>query len=164
MAPLKAFLLAARAAKTPVFGVCFGHQIMAETFGGKAEKADTGFVVGARAYQVGDREVRAHAMHQDQVTETPPGAVVTASAPYCPVAALAYDFPAASIQFHPEYTAPMMADAADIFEGWMITPEDAAETRASLAPGDVEPDLWGAETAGFFRAHCDRAGQPPRSP
>ena len=58
----------------------------------------------------------------------------------------------------------MMADAADIFEGWMITPEDAAETRASLAPGDVEPDLWGAETAGFFRAHCDRAGQPPRSP
>ena len=28
----------ARAAGKPMFGVCFGHQIMADVFGGKAEK------------------------------------------------------------------------------------------------------------------------------
>ncbi len=148
--PLKDFLNELRVAKIPVFGVCFGHQIMAEAFGGKAEKADKGFIVGAQTYQTDEGTIAAHAMHQDQVTVAPPGAQITASAPYCPVAALAYDFPAASIQFHPEYRRAFVSDAVDVFEGELLTPEEAARSRASFA-ATVEEDLYGAQAAKLFR-------------
>ena len=36
--PLKAFIRACAAERSPMIGVCFGHQIMAEALGGKAEK------------------------------------------------------------------------------------------------------------------------------
>ena len=38
MQPLRDWLEAAKKANKPLFGVCFGHQIMADVFGGKAEK------------------------------------------------------------------------------------------------------------------------------
>ena len=38
MQPLRDFLVQAKAAGKPIFGICFGHQIMADVFGGKAEK------------------------------------------------------------------------------------------------------------------------------
>lgn len=150
MAPLRLFLLDLKAARIPTFGVCFGHQIMADTYGGKAEKVDKGFVVGAKTYQSDAGEFAAHAMHQDQVTAVPPGATVTASASYCPVAALAYDFPAASIQFHPEYRREFVSQAVDIFEGELIDADEATASRASFAI-DVAEDLQGAEAAAFFR-------------
>ena len=40
--PLKEFLRQARDARVPLIGVCFGHQIMAEAFGGSAAKSDKG--------------------------------------------------------------------------------------------------------------------------
>ena len=159
MAPLKAFLQELKAARIPVFGVCFGHQIMAEAYGGRAEKADKGFVVGVHHFQSEAGEIAAHAMHQDQVTAVPPGATVTASAPYCPVAALDYDFPAQSIQFHPEYTRDFVTHAVDVFEGDLLTETEAAASRASFAT-DVPTDLFGAEAASFFRAHCSSLATP----
>lgn len=156
MAPLKTFLGELKAANTPVFGVCFGHQIMAEAFGGRAEKADKGFVVGARPFQTAAGEIAAHAMHQDQVTAVPPGATVTVTAPYCPVAGLDYDFPARSIQFHPEYTRDFVAHAVDVFEGDMLSATEAAASRATFVT-EVAPDLYGAEAADFFRAHIETA-------
>ena len=61
MAPLRRLLLDTRAAGKPLFGICFGHQIMADTFGGRAEKAPVGRVVGARTFQRG-REVHCSSM------------------------------------------------------------------------------------------------------
>jgi len=103
MQPLRDNLELMRDAGVAMFGICFGHQIMADVFGGKAEKSDKGFVTGARLFN--DRGVEKHAFlaHQDQVHEAPPNSKVIASAPHCPVAALSYDFPALSVQFHPEY-------------------------------------------------------------
>ena len=85
-----------------MFGICFGHQIMADIFGGKAAKSDKGFITGSRRFNDRGTNVNAYLAHQDQVTEVPPNAEVIASAAHCPVAALSYDFPALSVQFHPE--------------------------------------------------------------
>lgn len=150
MTPLKTFLRAVRDAGRPVFGVCFGHQIMAEAFGGRAEKADTGFVVGAKTFETSAGPLNAHAMHQDQVTAVPPGATVTASAAYCPVGALAYDFPASSVQFHPEYKRNFVKDAVDIFEGDLLTTDQACVARSTFETA-VDEDLYGPEVAAFFR-------------
>ncbi|MEM7523170.1 MAG: type 1 glutamine amidotransferase [Pseudomonadota bacterium] len=153
IAPLKAFLRELRDANRPVFGICFGHQIMAEAYGGRAAKADKGFVIGVRGYETPDgAPIDAHAMHQDQVISVPPGARVTAASAYCPVAALDYDFPARSVQFHPEFSTALVNDAIEVFEGDVITPDEAAEGRASMTKGEAPPDLYGAEVAAFFRS------------
>ncbi|MEX0286018.1 MAG: type 1 glutamine amidotransferase [Paracoccaceae bacterium] len=153
MQALRDNLSAHRDHGTPMFGICFGHQLMADVFGGKAEKADHTFAAGARSFEMDGAQVPAYVAHQDQVTAVPPGARVTASAPYCPAAALAYDFPALSVQFHPEYNAGFAEDLLDMFGEQLMEREDMEAARATIT-GDVAQDLYAEEAAAFFRAHC----------
>ena len=75
----------ANASKSPMVGVCFGHQIMAEALGGKVKKSDKGWGVGLHTYALNttapwmDRDARTlsvPASHQDQVVEIAPGTEV----------------------------------------------------------------------------------------
>ena len=109
--PAKDFLRAARG-KAKLVGVCFGHQLMAEAFGGKVVKSPKGWGIGLHKYDVVTREpwmdgagpVFAPASHQDQVVEQPPGTEVVLASDFTPFAALNWtDAPAVSFQFHPEF-------------------------------------------------------------
>ena len=151
MQPLRDSLVDLREAGVPVFGICFGHQIMADVYGGKAEKVDQGFITGARKFDMDGNHTPAYVAHQDQVTTVPPQAHVIASAPYCPAAALSYDFPAMSVQFHPEYSDGFTHDLIDMFGEQLMTPEQIEAARATI-DGSVNKDLFGAEAAAFFRA------------
>jgi GMP synthase-like glutamine amidotransferase len=108
--PLKAFLRDSRG--LPMVGICFGHQIMAEAFGGRVEKFKGGWAVGLHRYQVVERqpwmdeaaEFAIPASHQDQVVVQPPHSRVVANSGFTAFAALAYErFPAISFQGHPEF-------------------------------------------------------------
>lgn len=102
--PLEDFLRAAYAANVPIVGICFGHQILAQALGGKVEKFQGGWSVGATDYQLKDgADITLNAWHQDQVTKRPADATVLASSPFCENAILAYGNKALSIQAHPEY-------------------------------------------------------------
>jgi GMP synthase-like glutamine amidotransferase len=151
MEPLKQFLQSLRDQSIPVFGICFGHQIMAEAYGGKAIKADHGFVVGAREYSNADKQYNAFAMHKDQVVEVPEGATVTISAPYCPVAGLQYSFAAKSVQFHPEFETALVSEAIEAFDGELLTADEAKASRDSVALHPVAAALYAQEAADFFR-------------
>lgn len=152
MDPLRDFIRRLRDRRIPMFGMCFGHQIMADALGGRAEKRDLGFVIGARDFLIEGRPAQAHVMHQDQVTAVPPGAEVIVTADYCPIAGLRYDFPALSVQFHPEYDRGFVMDGLDILAETFMTKADEAAGRASMEGSAVAEDLWAAETAAFFRA------------
>ena len=156
IAPLQRLLLDTRAAGKPIFGICFGHQIMADTFGGRAEKASVGRVVGARKFQhaphqSGPKNFTAHVWHQDQVTRVPPGARVTAHAAYCPVAALDYDFAARSVQYHPEYDAAHLQDLFTRGRNVFLDGATADKAAAEIKAADVPRDLDAMATAAFFR-------------
>lgn len=108
--PLKQFLRDAGDRK--LVGICFGHQIMAEAFGGQVEKSDKGWGIGLQHYEIDRVEpwmdemasIDVPASHQDQVVAQPPHTEVIASSPFTPFAALAWtDRPAISVQFHPEF-------------------------------------------------------------
>jgi GMP synthase-like glutamine amidotransferase len=108
--PLKAFLRESRG--LPMVGICFGHQIMAEAFGGRVEKYSGGWAVGLHRYHVVERQpwmddvadFAVPASHQDQVVVQPPDTHVVARSDFTPFAALAYQgFPAISFQGHPEF-------------------------------------------------------------
>lgn len=112
IAPLQDFLRRAKG-RTRLVGICFGHQVMAEAFGGRVLKSDKGWGVGLHGYEVREQApwmddaapFSIPASHQDQVVEPPPAARVVASSAFVPFAALAYeDQPAISFQGHPEFT------------------------------------------------------------
>jgi len=120
IAPLEAHIRAAADAGVPQIGICFGHQVMAQAFGGRVAKSDKGWGVGRHTYEVVDAPVwmdpapqrfALAASHQDQVIEAPPGARVLARSAHTDYAALAYaQGPAVSFQGHPEMTASFTAD------------------------------------------------------
>ena len=152
--PLKAFLRRARAEGVPIIGVCFGHQIMAEAFGGRAEKSDKGWGVGVQEYALGtlpgwmeDAPVRmaVHVLHQDQVTAVPADATCLASSPFCDYAMLAYGDPEApeaiSIQSHPEFDEPFMRALVERIGGDRIPPETAEAALASLGAPVASADF-----------------------
>lgn len=156
MAPLRAFLLDLRVLRIPVFGVCFGHQIMAETYGGQVIKADLGMIAGVRTFAGATGPFQAHVIHQDQVVTLPPEATVVASADYCPLAALSYSFPAKSVQFHPEYDVPYMEFTIDYYDGNGVSSEASHVARMALAAGPASRDLYGPEAAQMYRdAHAN---------
>lgn len=152
MQPLREFLIAAKAAHRPLFGVCFGHQIMADVFGGKAEKVDAA-AIGVRAFEIDGETVTGHVWHQDQVTVIPPGAEVIGRADYCPVAALSYDFPAMSVQFHPEYSADYVATFLRRSRGAVLSEEETDNAVAQFDASDVSADLFAKQVGEFFRSH-----------
>lgn len=100
--------------ETKLVGICFGHQALAQAFGGSVAKSDRGWGAGLHRYEIVRREpwmepfapvVTIPASHQDQVVVRPPGADVTACNAFCPHAGFAWrDRDAISFQFHPEFS------------------------------------------------------------
>ncbi|MEX0306944.1 MAG: type 1 glutamine amidotransferase [Ruegeria sp.] len=149
--PLRRFLERCRNLRKPVFGICFGHQIMADVYGGRAEKAEVGNIVGARAFNYAEDEVDAFVWHQDQVTSVPDSARVTGSASHCPVGALDYDFPARSVQFHPEYKAHHLRDLFTKGREIFLTATEADEGMTSVNAAEVPNDLAAPQAVELFR-------------
>lgn len=101
--PLEDFIRRAYAARVPLVGICFGHQIIAQALGGRVERFAKGWAVGPQDYDFGGQTVRLNAWHRDQVVEKPPEAEVVACNDFCENAALIYGDRAFTVQAHPEF-------------------------------------------------------------
>ena len=114
--PLIAFLRASRG-RAKLVGICFGHQVMAQAFGGEVIRSPKGWGIGLHRYDLpaqapwmdGPPVIAVPASHQDQVVAPPSGARVIARSGFTPYAGLDYG-DAISFQFHPEFS-PAFANA-----------------------------------------------------
>ena len=156
IAELIAFLRRVKG-QAKLVGVCFGHQVMAEAFGGHVEKSTKGWGAGLMSYPIVARQawmddaplVAVPASHQDQVVLQPPRTEVIASSLFTPYAALAWsDQPAISFQFHPEFS-PAFAKAL-IEQRYDRVPDPDAAIASLDAPNDNE--RVGAWIGRFLRA------------
>ena len=136
-----------RAAKgrAKLVGVCFGHQAMAQAFGGQVVKSPKGWAIGAQDYRVLRREpwmddadrIRLPGSHQDQVVVPPPGADVIAASDFTPIGALAWrDQPAISIQLHPEFEPAYAKALIEARRGKVYADAQADAAIASYAGAD----------------------------
>ncbi|MEH6677799.1 glutamine amidotransferase-related protein [Phenylobacterium sp.] len=143
---LSTFLRAARR-RAGLVGVCFGHQIMAQAFGGQVIKSPKGWGVGLHTYEVTDpaawmdraAPIAVAASHQDQVVAPPPGARVVAASGFTPFGMLAYDDqPAISIQLHPEFEPAYAKALIEARRGSRYDDAQADQAVASYAaPNDA---------------------------
>lgn len=109
------------AAQRPLLGVCFGHQLMAHAMGGKVDYHPRGTEVGRLPITVvADAKddpffghlpdtFDAFLSHDQTVLVPPPGATVLGRSAHDAHQMLRYGPKAMSLQFHPEFTAPLMA-------------------------------------------------------
>lgn len=137
IAPLEAWLRAARG-RTRLVGICFGHQIMAQAFGGRVEKSERGWGVGLHRYDIVSdepwmrppaRTVAVPVSHQDQVTAIPPDARVIATSAFTPFGGVTYGDDAISFQCHPEFAPDY---AAALIEGRRGDRIDVAVADAAI--------------------------------
>ncbi len=148
--PLEAFIRDLVAAKAPLVGICFGHQIIAQALGGRCEKFAGGWTFGRRAYAVeGLGEVHLNACHQDQVLALPDGAALIASNESCQFAGFRIGSHCVTLQPHPEITPQMMPYYMTHFRGLNAVPHamiDDAEATLALPTSEPAVGAWLAET------------------
>lgn len=154
--PLRDFIRAACAARTPLLGVCFGHQIMADALGGEVRKSEKGWGLGRHVYAVVDRpgfldgDAAAFAVacsHQDQVMVPAPDADVFLASEFTPNAGLFYRNGAAvSVQPHPEFTDDYLLALAELRRG------RAPDAVIEAALASLERPSDSRELAGYLGA------------
>jgi GMP synthase (glutamine-hydrolysing) len=112
----------------PVLGICYGMQSMAQQLGGKVEWSDhrefgyaeirahghTRLLDGLEDFTTSDGHgmLKVWMSHGDRVTSLPPGFVLMASTPSCPIAGMADEKRGFyAVQFHPEVTHTVQGQA-----------------------------------------------------
>ena len=153
IAPLEDFVRTAYVNKTPMVGVCFGHQLIAQALGGTVRQSEKGWGIGRHIYRVlpdngvvDGEEVAIACSHQDQVIEPPNEALTILSSDFTPHAGLLYANGATlTVQPHPEFDVDFARVCCELRGG--KAPADVVEAaKASLAEPLDNAKLGGAIT------------------
>jgi len=106
----------------PLLGICYGHQLLGRALGGAVGYNPNGREIGTvrislKPEAADDRLLRgvapvfyAHTIHEQSVLELPPGAVCLASNGHERHHVIRVGACAWGVQFHPEYTLPVMQE------------------------------------------------------
>lgn len=114
------FLRRATDQSVPLYGVCFGHQLVAQAFGGKVEKCRHGWELGTVQLTLTDEgksdplfanmpeTFAAQMSHGDIVSELPPGAMPLARNEHSGYQSFRLSDGIWGTQFHPEFTSAIL--------------------------------------------------------
>jgi len=103
--------------KAKMIGICFGHQLIAESLGGRVEKAVVGYGLGVRESEFYNQQIAncftsgklsSYYFHQDQVVILPPDSIPLATSSFCPIEGFTIGKHIITVQGHPEYDAAYM--------------------------------------------------------
>ena len=157
---LRAFIRGAYAANTPMLGICFGHQIMADALGGDVRKSEKGWGLGRHTYGLRQSpgfvatDLPALAIacsHQDQVIVPPADAEVFLASEFTPNAGLVYrNGRAVSLQPHPEFEDDYTLALVELRRG------KAPDTVIETAMASVSAPSHSREVAGWLGAFLSR--------
>ena len=139
---LERYLARAVATEIPIFGICFGHQLLAQALGGLVTKNPKGREIGTVALElvapdpllVGlQGSLLANMTHVDSVVTLPPGARVLARSALDENAMVRFTERAWGVQFHPEIDAEII--------GHYLAARREAVLAEGLDPSTIEQGL-----------------------
>lgn len=134
--------MAARAG-TPLLGICYGHQLLADALGGRADDHPQGLELGTVVVDLLPAAADdplfaglpshfpAHVVHRQSALELPAGAVRLASNAWEPNQAFRVGERAWGVQFHPEFDDDAMRGYVDALAAGQ---PDAQALRAQVRP------------------------------
>ncbi|XVF47854.1 hypothetical protein PTKIN_Ptkin03bG0143800 [Pterospermum kingtungense] len=139
-----------------VLGICFGHQVLCRSLGGKVGKACSGWDIGLRKVNiVKDVSVPCSFMdeipsclsiiecHQDEVWEVPMGAQVIAFSDKTGVEMFSIGQHILGIQGHPEYTKDILYNLIDrLLHNNSIEREFAEKAKVGLEIAEPDRKCW----------------------
>ena len=146
---LEAWLSQIVAAGVPTFGICFGHQLLAQALGGEVSQNPRGREIGSIDVDlVGEDPIlegveprfRANATHTDTVSKLPADARALARSSHDDHQVIRFASHCYGVQFHPEIDLEIMRGYFDArrplleAEGLDV---DARKAAASEAPGAI---------------------------
>ena len=154
---LQQFVVACWQRNVRMVGVCFGHQLIAHSLGGRTEKAGAGWGFGIQSAKITERkswmndsarsalamepldddQYNLVVIHQDQVVEVPPEFETIAENDFCPNSMIVADDKMLGIQGHPEFDKAFCAFRAE-YRKDMIGQEVYQRTVRSLARHDTD--------------------------
>ncbi len=124
MLKLESFIRELKESNTPLFGICFGHQLIAKALNGVVEKNELGWEIGSYPIDLNEAgnssplfagfqdSMHVYETHQDVVTSLPAGAVETARNNKGNQG-FQIQNTMFGTQFHPEFNHEIMKDLAD---------------------------------------------------
>lgn len=133
------YLAEAVAAGLPIFGICFGHQLLGQALGGLVTRNPRGREIGTVSLEVfaddplfaeSTSPLSVNMTHVDSVVRLPPGARVLARTALDENAAVYFGQRAWGVQFHPEMDAEVLRH--------YLAARGGAMRGEGLDPGAVE--------------------------
>lgn len=155
-------------AEAPLLGICFGHQLLAQALGGRVEWFPGGRELGTVDVTLTEEgrndpllgtlpaSFPAHSSHSQTVTTLPPGAVLLARSALEPHHAFRVGPRTWGVQFHPEFTEPVMRAYVERHRDALTrSGQDADRVRDAVRPSPA-----GALLAHFAQLVVARPARP----
>jgi len=149
---LEKFLIEINDHNIKLVAICFGHQLIAQAFGGSTEKSSKGWGVGVHTNRIQTKpawmdpalqQFNVLVSHQDQVTRLPEEAQLIAGSEFCPNGMFQLGNNILTMQGHPEFNAKY-AKTLMQFRGKLISKDrlDAGVLSLQLQTDEIIIAKW----------------------
>ena len=144
----------------PTIGICFGHQLIAQSLGGRVLKAeDKGRGLGVQTWEIKSSpkwmgellsdSLSLNACHQDQVIEMPAGSELLVSSEFCPIAGFQMGS-MLGIQGHPEFDQDFTEYLFDKYQDSLD--DEGRNTASDSFKQNPNSDIVGAWMVNFVKS------------
>ena len=160
LATLKIFIQDSYTAGKKLIGICFGHQMLAYSLGGHAEKSEKGWGLGQKSFDLYTekpwmtnfiQQPSLYFVHQDQVMALPPEAELLGGNEFCPNLFYTIGNQVLGIQGHPEFPKILIQEIIESRE-LVVGKKLQAEALRSLEEGEPENQLFAEWIVNFLLA------------
>lgn len=144
------------AMRTPMVGLCFGHQAIIHALGGRVDKMDE-WLFGAAQFEIRNtpewmsppkRDMKLYAANKAQATSLPRGMEVLGGAPECPFALTQLGDHILTTQFHPEMSDGFIAALVEQYSGYLG--EELTAVANEQINGGADGALFGQWVRNFI--------------
>ncbi|KAK9666621.1 hypothetical protein RND81_14G198700 [Saponaria officinalis] len=151
--------------KKKVLGICFGHQILGRSLGGKTGRATSGWDIGLRTINLSPSSSKMLSnlkipstlniieCHQDEIWELPAKVEVMGGSNKTRIEMFKYEDHMMGIQGHPEYNKDILVHLIDrLLQKNLIQMNYANELRAKFMESrEPDKDAWRKLCVGFLK-------------